>query len=395
MSSPDSPPTVQIMDTTLRDGEQSPQLSYTPGEKLQLARALLSRVSVDRIEIASAGASEGEREAVRCISAWARDAGELDRVEVLGFCDAERSPRWLSELGARRMNLLTKGSERHCRGQLGATPEQHFAAIEQSFEAAQRCGVQVAGAYLEDWSRGIVEAPQYVMALTARLVSLGVSRVFLPDTLGCLAPQDVSRHVSRMLEVFPDVSFEFHAHNDYGLATANCLAAVAAGARGVHTTVNGLGERAGNASLAEVVVALHDHAQVRTRVAQTALCEIASRVAALSGKRFADNTPVVGRDVFTQTAGLHADGDRKAGLYESQLAPQRFGRKRAYALGKLSGRASLDQNLEALGLTISEPERERLLARIVELGDRKQVVHSSDLARILSKLRSGELGPGA
>ncbi|HMI92390.1 MAG TPA: hypothetical protein VK509_13535, partial [Polyangiales bacterium] len=239
------PAQVAIMDTTLRDGEQTPQLAYRPAEKLHIARMLIEQVGVDRVEVASAGVSEGEREAVRRIVAWARSAGALERIEVLGFCDGDASPRWLAELGARCMNLLTKGSEAHCRQQLGKTPEQHFADVEASLRAAERAGVVVSGAYLEDFSRGFDADPAYVLELTRRLLAGGVQRVFLADTLGCLAPEGVERQVRAMCQAFPSACFEFHAHDDYGLATANALAAVRAGARGVHASVNGLGERAG------------------------------------------------------------------------------------------------------------------------------------------------------
>jgi len=373
------PAHVAVMDTTLRDGEQTPQLAYRPAEKLHIARMLIEQVGVDRIEVASAGVSEGEREAVRRIVEWARSAGALDRIEVLGFCDGDASPRWLAGLGARRMNLLTKGSEAHCRQQLGKTPAEHFADVEASLRAAERAGVAVTGAYLEDFSRGFDAGPEYVLELTRRLLAGGVQRVFLADTLGCLAPEGVERQVRAMCAAFPAACFEFHAHDDYGLATANALAAVRAGARGVHASVNGLGERAGNARLCELVVALHDHAGVRTSVREAALEPISRVVETISGKLLADNTPIVGRDAFTQTAGIHADGDRKADLYASRLGPERFGRRRSYALGKLAGRASLEQNLDQLGIALSSEERVRLLARVVELGDQKQRVDASDL----------------
>jgi D-citramalate synthase len=370
---------VAVMDTTLRDGEQTPQLAYRPAEKLHIARMLIEQVGVDRIEVASAGASAGEREAVQRIVDWAQRSGQLERVEVLGFCDGDASPRWLAAAGARCMNLLTKGSEAHCHGQLGKTPAQHFADVDASLRAAARAGVIVSGAYLEDFSRGFDDGPEYVLELTRRLLAGGVQRVFLADTLGCLAPEGVERQVRAMCQAFPAVCFEFHAHDDYGLATANALAAVRAGARGVHASVNGLGERAGNARLCELVVALHDHAQVRTSVREAALEQVSRVVETFSGKLLADNTPIVGRDVFTQTAGIHADGDRKADLYGSRLGPERFGRRRSYALGKLAGRASLDQNLDQLGIALSADERARLLARVVELGDQKQRVDASDL----------------
>jgi D-citramalate synthase len=309
----------------------------------------------------------------------------LSRIEVLGFCDEERSPRWIAELGARNMNLLVKGSESHCRHQLRVTPAAHFATIATSANTAARYGVCVSGVYLEDWSRGIAASPAYVFELTEHVLRLGISRIFLADTLGCLPPGEVERHVATMVARYPAARFEFHGHDDYGLATANCLAAVAAGVSGVHATVNGLGERAGNAHLAEVVVALHDHAAVSTNAEERALVQLAELVERLSDRPLARNTPIVGRDVFTQTAGVHADGDRKAQLYASRLAPERFGRTRRYALGKLSGLASVDLNLEALGLALSPAQRRHLLTQVVALADRKCAVYSTDLLALLAE----------
>ena len=187
-----------------------------------------------------------------------------------------------------------------------------------------------------------------------------------------------------MVTSFEGAHFEYHCHNDYGLANANCLAAVGAGAKGVHTSVNGLGERAGNTRLAEVVAVLHDHGPWTTGVDEKKLAGISRLVETMSGKEISDNAPIVGADVFTQTAGIHADGDAKGDLYESRLAPARFGRERRYALGKLSGKASLDQNLAKLGIELSADARDRVLARIVELGDKKHTVVPEDLRFILA-----------
>jgi D-citramalate synthase len=216
------------------------------------------------------------------------------------------------------------------------------------------------------------------------LRELPVERIYLPDTLGVLSPTDTRRYVELMTATWPDLVFEFHAHDDYGLATANCLAAVGAGARGVHTSVNGMGERAGNTRLAEVVAALHDHTPFRTRVDEAQLGNASRLVETFSGKAVAANQPIVGRDVFTQTGGIHADGDAKGGLYASALAPARFGRSRQYALGKLSGKASLQHHLRALGIDLSDEERARVLARIVELGDRKHEVGAADLPYLIA-----------
>ena len=374
---------VAVMDTTLRDGEQTPDVSYTPAEKLQLARLLLMDVEVDRIEIASTRVSEGERAAAKAITAWARKARVIKRVEMLGYCDGKASVDWIVGAGGKVMNLLTKGSEKHCRSQLGITPEAHRARIEETLRYARRKRLDI-NVYLEDWSQGVRESFDYVFALVESLRALRVARIYLPDTLGILSPETVTRYVGLMTETWPNVDFEYHGHNDYGLAAANCLAAVKAGARGVHTSVNGMGERAGNSSLAEVVATLHDHSHYRTGVSEKKLSSISRLVSTFSGKEVSANAPIVGSDVFTQTAGIHADGDAKGDLYATRLAPNRFGRARRYALGKLSGRASLDHNLDRLGIDLPAADREVVLKRIVELGDKKHVVSPEDLPYIIA-----------
>ena len=378
-----APQKIEIMDTTLRDGEQTPDVAYTPAEKLQLARFLLAEVKVDRIEIASTRVSKGEREAARLIAEWARKRRQTSRVEILGYCDGRTSVDWIVGTGGRVMNLLLKGSEEHCRKQLRMKPEEHRAAMVQTVRAAKRKRLKV-NPYLEDWSNGVRDSFDYVFAMVQQLRELGVERIFLPDTLGIFSPADVTRYVSLMTSTWPDLCFEFHAHNDYGLATGNCLAAVRAGARGVHTSVNGMGERTGNTRLAEIVAAIHDHTEFRTRVVESRLAAVSRLVETFSGKDIAANTPLVGRDVFTQTAGIHADGDAKGDLYASRLAPARFGQRRRYALGKLSGKASLDHNLKTLGIDLPAPDRELVLQRVIELGDRKHVVGAADLPYIIA-----------
>jgi D-citramalate synthase len=374
---------IQVMDTTLRDGEQTPDVSYTPTEKLQLARMLLTEVQVDRIEVAQTRVSEGERLAARRIASWARREGLADRIEIMGYCDGELSVKWIKGVGGRVMSLLVKGSERHCREQLRVAPEQHRDAVANTIAHAHKARVKV-NVYLEDWSSGVRESFDYVFAMVQRLRSLPVERIFLPDTLGILSPDDTARYVGLMTATWPDLHFEFHGHNDYGLATANCLAAVGAGARGVHTSVNGMGERAGNTRLAEVVAALHDQTPFRTGVDEQRLATVSRLVETFTGKLVSANAPIVGTDVFTQTGGIHADGDAKGELYTTALAPARFGRERHYALGKLSGKASLLHNLRAQGIELTDEERARVLERIVELGDKKHNVGPADLPYLIA-----------
>ncbi len=375
--------TVEIMDTTLRDGEQTPELAYTASEKVEIARMLLREVRVDRIEVASARASEGEAEAVRRITGWARRAGLRDRVEVLGFADGRASADWIAAHGGSVINLLTKGSRRHCEQQLRMTPERHFKEIAETVRYARRRGLMV-NAYLEDWSHGVRDGFDYVFAHVQNLAGLGVRRVLLPDTLGIFAPADVERYFALMVRTWPELHFDFHGQNDYGLAVANSLAAIAAGARGVHTSVNGLGERAGNTHLAEIVAAIHDMTPQRTRVDESKLTTISQVVATFSGKVVAANLPIVGRDVFTHTAGVHADGEAKVSLYTTELHARRFGRRASYALGKLAGKASVEQNLRLLGIKLPPASRDLVLQRVVELGDKKHSVTIADLPLLIA-----------
>lgn len=374
---------VEIMDTTLRDGEQTPGLAFTPAEKLQIARILLSEVGVDRLEVGSARVSSGEASAARQIVDWARQKNKLEKIEVLAFVDRNSSIEWALDVGVRTVNLLTKGSEHHCRAQLRKTPEEHFQQACDVVRYAREKGLTV-NVYLEDWSNGVRQGFQYVHAFTSRLLEAGARRIMLPDTLGVLTPSDTRRYLDWMVHAFPDAHFDFHAHNDYGFATANTITAVEVGARGVHTTVNGLGERAGNASLAEVIVGISDKTDCSHAVAENCLHNIAEVVQAFSGKRLSANTPVVGSDVFTQTCGVHADGDKKGDLYANDLLPERFSRIRSYALGKLSGKASIDQNVAQLGLELSNEDRDRVLAEVIRLGDMKKRVTAEDLPFIIA-----------
>ncbi|NEX19310.1 2-isopropylmalate synthase [Thiorhodococcus mannitoliphagus] len=376
---------VRIMDTTLRDGEQTQGVSFSPDEKVNLAKTLLEQVCVDRIEVASARVSSGEASAVSQIVAWAEERNLAERVEILGFVDGGRSVDWIAGAGGRVINLLAKGSEKHCRGQLGKTLEQHLADVRETVAHAQARGLAV-NLYLEDWSNGYRDNPDYVFGLVEGLADTGIGHYMLPDTLGVMTPERVFAAVSDMVQRFPGLQFDFHPHNDYGLATANVLAAAQAGAAAVHCTINCLGERAGNASLAEVAVNLRDQLGVEIGIDESHLARASELVEYFSGKRIADNAPIVGADVFTQTAGIHADGDKKGSLYHSRLSPERFARRRKYALGKLAGKASLAKNLERLDIELSEENQRKVLQRVVELGDSKKTITTEDLPFIIAEV---------
>ena len=238
--------------------------------------------------------------------------------------------------------------------------------------------------YLEDWSNGFIESPQYVFDFMEAFQDFPIDHFMLPDTLGVMSPDEVFEALSEMVKRFPSSNFDFHPHNDYGLATANVLMAVKAGIQNIHCTVNCLGERAGNASLAEVAVALKDKMDVSLSLDEAHILKICRMVEAFSGKRMSENLPIIGADVFTQTSGIHADGDVKGSLYQSRLRPERFGRSRNYALGKMSGKASLQKNLRELDLSLTPENQQKVLQRIVELGDKKKVLTTEDLPIIIA-----------
>lgn len=373
---------IEILDTTLRDGEQTSGVSFSAHEKLSIAKLLVD-LGVNHIEIASARVSEGEFDAVKRVVQWAESKGCLSKMEVLGFVDGDVSLRWIHNTGCRIDNLLCKGSYKHVTEQLRKTPDQHIADIQEVVLNARSLGIEV-NVYLEDWSNGMINSRDYVFQLVDALKELPIRRFMLPDTLGILNPDNTYDFCKLMIERYPDLHFDFHAHNDYDLAVANVYSAVRAGIQGIHTTVNGLGERAGNAPLSSVLAVLHDQLKVKTSICEEKLNQVSRLVETYSGIHISPNRPIIGEHVFTQCAGVHADGDSKNNLYCNDLLPERFGRTREYALGKTSGKANIRKNLESLGIEMDEDSMRKVTERIIELGDKKEMVTPEDLPYIIS-----------
>jgi len=377
---------IEIMDTTLRDGEQTSGVSFSAAEKLTIAQLLLREVKVDRIEIASARVSDGELLAVQKITDWATQNGFIDQVEVLTFVDGEASINWMLQSGAKVMNLLTKGSLNHLTHQLKKTPETHFREIKNVIELARSKGIK-CNVYLEDWSNGMKNSYEYVIQYLDFLTTQPVERILLPDTLGVLTPEQTYLFVHKLVQRYPNTHFDFHAHNDYDLGIANVMEALKAGVQGLHLTLNGMGERAGNAPLSSAIAVINDFfPNLKTSVSEKSLYSVSKTVESFSGFRIPANKPIIGENVFTQTAGIHADGDSKHNLYFNDLMPERFGRTRKYALGKTSGKANIEKNLHDLGIKLAPDELKKVTDKVIELGDKKEIITVEDLRYIVSDI---------
>ena len=375
---------IEIMDTTLRDGEQTSTVSFSASEKLTIAKLLLEELKVDRIEIASARVSEGEFQAVKDITDWAAEHGYLNQVEVLTFIDKGVSIDWMIEAGAKVQNLLTKGSLNHLTHQLKKTSSQHFSDVSEAIKLATEKGI-ITNVYLEDWSNGMRNSKAYVYEFLDFLKTQNVARIMLPDTLGVLTPRESYDFIKEIKDKYPDLHIDFHAHNDYDLGVSNAMEGLRAGADGLHLTVNGMGERAGNAPMSSTIAVINDFMpDVEIGVNEKVLYTVSKLVENFSGVMIPANKPIIGANVFTQTAGIHADGDNKKNLYFSDLMPERFGRTRQYALGKASGKANIQKNLQQLGLQLNDEDLKKVTQRIIELGDKKQVVTKEDLPYIIS-----------
>ncbi len=376
---------IEITDTTLRDGEQTSGVAFSATEKLSIAQVLLKELKVNRIEIASARVSEGEFLSVQKISQWAKENNCLEKIEVLGFIDGHKSIDWIKKAGVKVVNLLSKGSLKHLKYQLKKTPEEHIADIKSEAEYAEKLGISV-NIYFEDWSNGMLHDKDYVFQLVEELKDTKIKRFMLPDTLGILNPLQTSEFCDIMINKYPDLHFDFHAHNDYDLATANVFMAINSGIKGIHTTVNGLGERAGNASLSSVIGIINDHSKIKNSVDESKLTRVSRLVETFSAIRIPENKPLIGENVYTQTCGVHADGDNKNNLYYNDLTPERFGRTREYALGKTAGKANILKNLQDLGIDLEQKTIEKLTKRVIELGDKKENISKEDLIFILDDL---------
>lgn len=361
----------RVFDTTLRDGEQTPGVSLSVEQKLLIAEAL-DRLGVDVIEAGSAITSEGEQEAIRKIAEHGFNA------EISSFARILRKDIDVAiDCGVDSVFIVCPSSDIHIRSKFKKGREYVLEKGIESVEYAKDHGLIVEfGA--EDASRADFD---FVVKLFKSAGEAGADRVCFCDTVGVLTPQKTSEIYTRLQDEIP-IPASIHCHDDFGLATINSLYAVLNGADQVHATINGLGERAGNASLEEVVMAGEILFDLKTGVDKQHLYNVSRLVSKLTGVMVAPNKAIVGDNAFTHESGIHTHAIiRDSSTYEP-ITPEMVGRKRRLVLGKHAGRASVEAILKELGYRADKEELEEILKRIKEIGDRGKRLTDADVQTI-------------
>ena len=371
---------LRFLDTTLRDGEQTPGVSLNPDQKLEIA-SRLSDIGVDVIEAGSAAASDGEREAIRLIV----DAGL--KAEICTFARAlPVDIDYAADCGADSIHLVVPVSDLHIAKKMRKTREAVAAMAMDAVEYAKSRGliVELSG---EDASRADQE---FLRSLFSDGIRHGADRLCFCDTVGLLTPEKVAAFIPPIAAIAP---LSIHCHDDLGFAVANTMAALRSGASCAHVTVNGLGERAGNTPLEEVVMALEVLYEYRTRIKKEQIFQLSSLVSRHTGVPLAVNKAIVGEMAFTHESGIHAHGViREPSTYES-VRPEQVGRKRRIVLGKHSGTASVEAALHEMNYRADENQVREIVKRIKQLGDDGKRVTDADLMAVADAVLSIECKP--
>ncbi|WP_018632221.1 2-isopropylmalate synthase [Neomegalonema perideroedes] len=387
---------VLIFDTTLRDGEQSPGASMTHEDKCEIA-ALLDEMGVDVIEAGFPIASEGDFEAVKAI------AGLVKRASVCGLARASKKDilrAWEALEGARnpRIHTFLSTSPLHMKHKLNLEPEQVLAKIHESVSYARSLCDNV------QWSPedGTRTEREFLAKAVRTALEAGANTINIPDTVGYTIPNESAQIIRQLREDVPEIDekaiIATHCHNDLGMAVANSLAAVSAGARQIECTINGLGERAGNAALEEAVMALRVRRDVlpyESGVDPVYLARASRMVANATGFPVQYNKAIVGKNAFAHESGIHQDGMLKhAGTYEI-MTPETVGvSKTNLVLGKHSGRHALKERLKELGYDLGDNALQDAFVRFKALGDAKREIFDEDLIALVddaaSEVEGGE-----
>ena len=363
---------IRIFDTTLRDGEQTPGVSLTPDKKLVIAEQL-DKLGVDIIEAGFAAVSEGEMEAVRLI------AKQGFKAEVCSFArGVKKDIDAVLESGANSVFLVIPVSDMHIHHKLKKPKEAMLKLTEEHVQYAKDHGL-VVELGPEDATRSDMT---FLKKMIATSVSAGANRVTPCDTVGVLTPEKTYEFYSELKKAFPDVPLGAHCHDDFGMAVANSMAALRAGAEEVHVTVNGLGERAGNAALEEVLVSLKLLYNVETAVRTEHLYDTSFLVSRVTGILVQPNKAIVGENAFVHESGIHTHAILAEPLTYEPIPPELVGRKRRLAVGKHAGSRGIEAALREMGLQASEDQLNDIFLRVKTLGDKGKRVTDADLQAV-------------
>jgi 2-isopropylmalate synthase len=392
MTKPEDPNRVLIFDTTLRDGEQSPGISLNTQEKLEIA-GQLARLGVDVIEAGFPITSPGDFEAVQAIARTVEGAviAGLARTHV---ADIDAAWNAVRDAPRPRIHTFISTSDIHIQYQLQTTRED--------VKGQARAAVAHAKQYLDDVEFSPMDATRAEVEFTAEVCQIaideGATTINIPDTVGYTMPHEYSAFLTRLYELVPglrDIVLSVHCHDDLGLAVANSFAGVRAGARQVECAINGIGERAGNASLEEIVMLLHTRRAdigLHTRVNTREIARTSRLVSRLTGYSVQPNKAIIGRNAFAHESGIHQDGVLKERTtYEIMDATTVGLEANSIVLGKHSGRHALQQALAELGFEVSGQTLNTAFKRFKEIADKKKQVTAMDLEALLTDELRGEI----
>ncbi|MCH2184620.1 2-isopropylmalate synthase [Myxococcota bacterium] len=377
---------IRIFDTTLRDGEQSPGCSMNLGEKLALARQL-EKLGVDVIEAGFPIASEGDFESVRQVAVSVRGPSICGLART-GRADVERAAAAVEPAASPRIHTFIATSDIHLKHKLRMSRAEVLEEVVRAVEQAR--------GYVDDVEFSAEDAtrsdPDFLVDVFTAALEAGAKTLNVPDTVGYTTPAEYGALMAALLERIPDSDraiFSVHCHNDLGLAVSNSLTAVQAGARQIECTVNGIGERAGNASLEEIVMALRvrpDQAQgLDTGIVASEIYPSSRLLSSITGVQVQPNKAIVGDNAFAHEAGIHQDGVLKAAITYEIMTPESIGRaSNELVLGKHSGRHAFKDRLEELGLSVDGDDFERAFQRFKDLADAKKVIYNEDLEAIVA-----------
>ena len=378
------PEQVYIFDTTLRDGEQTPGASLNMDEKLQIARQL-ELLNVDVIEAGFPFSSRGDFEAVKAVAREIRGC-QVAALARAQFPDIEAAWEAVKDATEPRIHTFISTSDIHLKYQLKKSREE---VLEQAVAAVRHAKKYCGNVEFSAMDAGRSDL-DYVVQMFTAVIDAGATTVNFPDTVGYTIPHEFGAKIRYLVDHVPNIDkavISVHCHNDLGLAVANTLAAIMNGARQAECTINGIGERAGNASLEEIVMALatrKDLFDFYTEIVTQYICPTSRLVSKLTGVMVQPNKAVVGANAFAHESGIHQDGVLKEASTYEIMTPATVGlKKSSLPLGKLSGRNAFRTKLQEMGYYLADDELNRVFGRFKDLADRKKTVFDDDLISLV------------